>query len=638
MNVQAPRARYTGKSYGPVAPLFDDTEANLIKPEWHSAEHAVRSLKIAPSTWDPEAMTVEVIAATETPVARRDAQGAFAERLTMDTLDIKRAVDLPVYDSHRGGSTRDVVGIVQSLRVENDRLVATLRLSSADDATPVVQRVAEGTVTGVSVGYTVIGWQETRDGALRVKSPNKWTLKEISLTPNPADPNSRVRTEIALDGPARSSGILHNRAALKGEKMTDTTTLAPEDAERTRRVEIRTLVRSAGLGAEIADDLIDQEATVDTAKAAVFDHMQTRTAPVIRTTAPANDDPQVIVRRQSDAVATRMAGGECPDDSRQYLGDSMLDMARSALSRAGISHRGISADETFQRAAHGTSDFPLVVSNAMGKVALQSYQAASSPLKSLCRQRTLSNFKTSTSIRLGEMGRLEEIDEHGEITHTSRAENGETMSLKTYARGLTVSRQLLIDDDLNLLGDTTAAFGEAAAQTEADILVDLLTSNPNLSDGTAVFDASRGNLAGAGADPSITTLDAARKAMRGFTGLDGKSLINVMPKYLLVGPELETQAEALLASIYAATIGDVNPFASKLTLLVEPRIADDRWFIFADPARLAAMQFAYLSSAQGVQIQRTEAWDTLGLKFRAFLDFGAGWLDWRGAYLNNGAS
>jgi len=32
-----------------------------------------------------------------------------------------------------------------------------------------------------------------------------------------------------------------------------------------------------------------------------------------------------------------------------------------------------------------------------------------------------------------------------------------------------------------------------------------------------------------------------------------------------------------------------------------------------------------------VQIQRVEAWDMLGLKFRAFLDFGAGWLDWRPA-------
>ncbi|SLN77518.1 hypothetical protein [Roseisalinus antarcticus] len=62
----------------------------------------------------------------------------------------------------------------------------------------------------------------------------------------------------------------------------------------------------------------------------------------------------------------------------------------------------------------------------MRESALASYRAAESPLKRLGRQRSLSNFKTAKSIRLGEMGRLEELGESGEITHTSRAENGET--------------------------------------------------------------------------------------------------------------------------------------------------------------------------------------------------------------------
>ena len=214
------------------------------------------------------------------------------------------------------------------------------------------------------------------------------------------------------------------------------------------------------------------------------------------------------------------------------------------------------------------------------------------------------------------------------------------MKLATYARGLSVSRQLMIDDDLGMLGDMTAAFGEAAAQTEADILVDLITSNPNLSDGTAVFDASRGNLASSGVALGGAgiqdELDAARKAMRTTKGLDGKTLINVTPKYLLVGPDSESDAERLLSSIYPATTTDVNVYASKLTLLVEPRLEGPAWYIFADPSRLAAFQYGYLSSAQGVQIQRSEAWNTLGMKFRAWLDFGAGWLESRAAYLNEG--
>ncbi|MDP2079900.1 MAG: Mu-like prophage major head subunit gpT family protein [Pseudotabrizicola sp.] len=411
-----------------------------------------------------------------------------------------------------------------------------------------------------------------------------------------------------------------------------------DETESTRRAEIRGLVHTAGLAPEIADQLIDAGSDLTRAKAEIFDHVATTraAAPIIRThTTGGNDDPATITRRQSDAMAVRMAGGTVADDVRPYMQKSMLDVARACLTRSGQSVRGLSADELLQRAAHTTSDFPLVVSNAMNKVALATYQAAASPLKSLARQRTLPNFKDSTSIRLGEVGRLEPLNEAGEITATSRAENGESFRLSTYARALNVSRELLINGDLGLLGDMTRAFAEAAAATEADIMVDLLTSNPNLSDGVAVFHASRGNI-GTGAGLTIGSVDSARKAMRAVKGLDGKTLVAVQPKYLLVGPELETEAEAFLTALYAATTADVNPFTGKLSLLVEPRITDDRWMIFADPARLPCLQYGYLASAQGVQIQRSEAWDTLGMKFRAWLDFGAAFSDFRGVYLNPG--
>ncbi len=503
---------------------------------------------------------------------------------------------------------RDLLGRVLSTRVEGQQVIAKLQLSTASDTDPIAQRMADGSLTGVSIGYHVAGWSvSSGQNGTRQKTPTAWTLTEVTLTTNPADPHARVRQLEALGATARLSETAPtNRAANPSPGSQNGSPNMPDpvietnpqqDAERTRRSEIRTLVRSAGLPAETAD-LIDQDSTVDQAKAAVWDATQTRTAPVIRTHTAQNDDPAVITRRMSDAVAVRMAGGECPDDARQYMGDSLLDMARDTLTRSGVSVRGLAADEVFTSAEHGTSDFPLVVSNAMGKVAADSYKAAETVLKQLGRQRVLRDFKPSTSIRVGEMGRLEEIAGSGEIKATSRAENGESMSLKTFARAINVSRNLLINDDLNLLGDMIAAFGEAAAQTEADEMVALLTSNPNLSDGTPVFDASRGNLAGTGAAPSTGELDMVRKAMRATKGTDGKTLISVTPKFLLVGPELEGQTERLLSSIYAASTADVNAWAGKLSMLVEPRLTGNQWFVFADPARVASMVYGYLASAQ----------------------------------------
>ncbi len=570
---------------------------------------------MAPASFDPEARTVEATIATTAPVTRRDARGTFAEVLDFTTLDLTNMAGLPVLDSHSRASVLHTMGTVDSVRVEGDKLIAKLRLSAADDVTPVLQRIADGTLRGCSIGYRVTRWTENQSGGTRTRRPAEWALTEVTLTSNPADPAATLR---------------HKKEAGMADDVIETT--PADDAEKTRRTEIRSLVRSAGLEPQIADDLIDAGADLTRAKAEIFDAQQNRqrSAPIIRSHAPANDDPAVITRRQTDAVAYRMAGGELPDDARQYVNMSLREMAVESLSREGVSTRGMSADEVFTRAAHTSSDFPLVVSNAANKVALDTYKAAESPLKTLCRQRTLPNFKESNAIRLGDMGRLEPLSEDGEIKATSRAETGESMRLKTFARGLTVTRELLINDDLGMLGDMTAALGEAAAQTEADELVKLLTGNPNMSDGTPVFDASRGNVGTAGA-PSVTALTDTRKTMRTRKGMDGKTIIAVAPRYLLVSAALETEAEKVLASIQPNKADDVNPFGGKLSLLVEPRLPDDFWYVFADPARLAAMQYAYLSAAQGVHIQRTEAWDTLGLKFRAFLDFGAGWLDWRPA-------
>ncbi len=103
---------------------------------------------------------------------------------------------------------------------------------------------------------------------------------------------------------------------------------------------------------------------------------------------------------------------------------------------------------------------------------------------------------------------------------------------------------------------------------------------------------------------------------------------------MVVGREQETTAEQVLASIYAATVADTNPFTGKLSLLVEPRITDESFYLFADPAVLPVLEYAYLSSAQGPQMASREGWDVLGLEMRVVLDFGCGAVDFRGAYRN----
>ena len=552
-----------------------------------------------------DALTITAIVATATPVMRRDGKGIFAEVLDPAGVDLT-GLDLPLLDSHDRSTAKAVLGRATNFRREGDSIVADLTFSTAADVAPIAARVRDGSLTHFSVGYTVRQWAEMGGAGQRTKRAAAWTLNEVSLVSIPADPNARKRSMPKdLQPDDRAALIDRLRAAFN----------LPDDWA----------TRAADVGEELTDD----ELRADAREAAQAQRAARKPA-MIRTHGAA-DDPAQIITRQADAVAFRMAGGDLPAASREFVNMSLMDLARDSLTRAGVSCRGMSADEVLQRAAHTTSDFPLVVSNAANKVALDAYKAAETPLKALSRQRTLSDFKASNSIRMGGMGRLEPLTESGEFTATSRAERGESMQLATFGRRFDLSRPLMINDDLNLLGDTVAALGQAAAQTEADLMVDLITGNPNLSDNVAVFHASRDNLI-AGAALDVAGIAAARQVMRSRTDLDGKTLISATPRFLLVGPALETEAEKVLAAIYAAQVADVNPFTGKLQLLVEPRLGESLdWFLFADPARLPCLAHAYLSGAQGVQIQRQEAWNTLGLSFRAFLDFGAAWQDWRGA-------
>ncbi|PYF11019.1 HK97 family phage prohead protease [Rhodobacter viridis] len=572
--------------------------------------------RTAPRVGDMEEdRTFRAVIATNTPVTRKDSKGPFLEVLDPAGLQFDAATDLPLLTDHRA-SARETVGRAFGIAVDGSAVTASLRLGMATDIEPLFERVRDGVLRHVSAGYQVLEWAESfdPDTRQRTKTATRWRLLEVSLTPIPADHRA----------------IIQRRSATM-----------PLDTE-TRPDFVEAIRSACGLTEEWAEGMAATDLDEDAIRAAAREELLKRQAPRIRVTR-SHDDPAQVQTRAADALAFRMAGGELPAAAREFVGMSLLDHAREALARAGVSVRGMTQDEILQRSAMGTSDFPSLVSNAMNKVAAQAYQAAESPLKALARQRVLPNFKESTAIRLGEMGRLEEMTEHGEFKHTSRAEAGESMSLKTFGRAINVSRKLLIDDDLGLLGDMTAAMGQAAAQTEAEELVKLLTGNPKLSDAKAVFHATRGNLVTGSntdlrdIDAAISALLAARQAMRTVKGLDGKTILAVKPKYLVVGPELEAGAERALTAIYAATSGDVNPMAGKLEIVVEPRITGLGWYVLADPASVPSLQYGYLASAQGVQIQRQEAWDTLGLKYRAWLDFGCGWLDWRGAYHGTGA-
>ena len=580
-----------------------------------------RRLSLAPTSFNRAAGTVQATISTGASVQR----SGFVERLavTPDAVDV--APHLPVLDAHRQGSIADVLGRVVDVTFSGGTMAATLRVSSP----AALDAIERGDLSGVSIGYRVATWSDVRAGGVLTRTATKWSLLEVSLVPLPADAGATLRSEPTMSETTNVETTPEQPAAV-------------ERADLNRS--IRSVATATALGATWADQQIDAGATVEQARAAALDELIRRGGGTIRTQRAEigtdHTDPAAIVTRMGEALTARMAPSIKPSDAaRPYMNLSMVDMARQLLQARGERVQFMSRETVIERAMgmHTTSDFPNLLTGSGNRVLSAAYEAAPNPLKLIARQTTLPDFRAKSVLRLGEFGQLLPVTEHGEIKATTRAETKEGYSLTTFARLFSISRQAFINDDLGAFADWNAAMGRAASETEAQQLAALLITNPVMQqDGKRLFSTDHGNL-GTGGNPDVDGLTNARTAMRTQVGVDGKTPINASPKYLVVSPSLETRAEQFLATIAAATAATSNPFSGQLTLLVEPRLPTGAWYVFADPATLTVLEYAYLTSAPGPQLASREGWDVLGMEFRCVLDFGCGAIDWRGAYKNPAA-
>ncbi len=576
----------------------------------------IRAVTPRPSTLDPNLRTVEAIVSTGAPAPR----AGYVERLEMTGADLSRLVGGPVLDGHRSGSTRDQLGVIEAAELRPEGLWVRIKFRSNEAAQAVLSDIGDGTLRGLSIGYSVQQWRDGQEGNRRVRTAVKWTPVEVSVVPIPADAGAHFR----------------NGDSTMPEDTTQTAT--PPAGTQTRAEtnrEIRSIGQLAGLPADWINAQIDAEATVEQARAAAFEQMATRQAETRTRSARSeiladHTDPAVIATRAGEALFARShPDHQLSEPARAHAGLTIPDMARESLRRAGISTSGMATDTLITRALHTTSDFPLILGDAVNRELRRSYQAPVSGARLLARQTTARDFRAKRRAILGEAPELEKVLEGGEFRHGTIDEAAETYAVATFGKIIGISRQALVNDDLGAFTTVPAAMGTAALNFEAAQLVAKIEDNPIMSDGIAVFDeAGHGNdLPTNGA--IATALSTLRTSMRRKTGLSG-ALIDVAPRYVLAPPELETDMQQALADIQATSTEDYNPF-SKLTLVIEPRLTSQTlWYLVADPATVDGLEYAYLEGAPGPQIETRAGFEVDGTQIKVRLDFGCGWVDHRG--------
>jgi len=408
----------------------------------------LRAANMRPATFNAEARTIEAIVSTGAAVARP----GFTEVLDLRGVDLARLVGAPVLDGHRRDTTRDQLGVIEAARMTPEGLLVVIRFRCSTPAQAVMTDVANGTLRGLSIGYTIEQTREAKDGTKRVRTATKWTPIEVSIVPVPADPGAYFRN---------------------GEVTMPTTELDVQVQTRAEmNTEIRSIAELAGLDRAWTDGQIDAEATPESARELAFAAMaqrqaQTRTRATAQITFDHND-PAVFASRVGEAIHARMnPAHELSAPARQYANMRLPDVVREVMKRHGQPVQGVSDAQVFTRAGSMvTGDLAGILGDSAGRSLRTAYDAAPSGLRPAARQTQYPNFKVQTKYMLGDAPALRRVLEGGEYPMGSVAESANTNSLATFGNIIPYTRQMWINDDLGALADFSRRMGVASREFE----------------------------------------------------------------------------------------------------------------------------------------------------------------------------
>jgi phage head maturation protease/phage major head subunit gpT-like protein len=571
----------------------------------------------------------------------------------------------PVLDAHNQFSNDSVIGVVESASFQDGRGVAVLRFAEGDAAADRVwNKIAQGVLRNVSVGLNIYAMRETteKDAKVRSFTAVDWEPLEISVVPVGADPGARIRMaatmaeeiEVTLAGDAQP--VTAEETVM--QKETADVTASAQNAERKRQAEIREKARpfAARLGEAFIDDLAASDVTPEQAGLRILERLAASGGGEEIRSARASvtvDEREKMREAMSLALHHRAdPSREAPDGAREFCAMSLLEMAKHCLragrapgvdrmDRARIASAALGLETAAFAGAHSTGDFPYILANVANKTLLSGYAYANPTYRAWTRMTTAPDFKTISRVRLGEFPSLPKVKEGGVIEFGTMSESREQYALATYGRRFAVTRQALINDDLSAFQQLLPQAGAQVARLENRTVYAVLTANAAMGDGVALFHAQHGNLAGAGSAISITSLSAGRATMKKQTGVDGETLLNITPRFLIVPAQQQTVAQQHTdaTGILVNTQASMNPFAGALTVIADAEIdsaSGTAWYLAADPI-MGTVEYCFLEGNAGPRMESRTGFEVEGIEFKVAHDFAAKAVDWRGLYKNPGA-
>lgn len=459
-------------------------------------------------------------------------------------------------------------------------------------------------------------------------APTPITPKENLTMPDPTAPVAAA--------PAPAAPVL-NHAQIAAAALA---------ADKTRRTDIgaafakfSTVAGVTELQAACADD---HGCSAEQAGIKLLAHLAQGAGPVAGTHIVTVEDSRDKFR--AGAAASIMARGKLSKDepNNNYRGFTLLDIARESLVHAGVKTTGMDKMGLIAAAfTHTGSDFPLLLANVANKAMLKGYEEAEETFQLWTAKGTLTDFKPGKRVDLNMFPALAQVQDGGEYTYATIGERGETVQLATYGKMFSITRQGIINDDIDAFSKIPQRMGRAAIRTIGDLVYAILTGNPPMSDGVPLFHADHKNLLAAAA---IST--AGVDAMRVGMGLQkqGQSTLGIRMTHLLVPLALEGTASVVRDSEYevgAASKNNTTPNSVRNTfdVISEARLdanSSTTWYGTANAALHDTVEVSYLDGNEAPTLEQQNGWHVDGVEFKVRIDAGVKALDYRTMVKNPG--
>ncbi|HIE2325307.1 TPA: ClpP-like prohead protease/major capsid protein fusion protein [Pseudomonas aeruginosa] len=427
-------------------------------------------------------------------------------------------------------------------------------------------------------------------------------------------------------------------------------------AENTRREGIRAVFQpfAASHGEMLNEVLLDSSVTIEQAQAKLLASLASGATPSAGPSGSQGANSHVyagngnLVGDSVRASVMARAGLEEQQSDNRYNFMSLRELARASLVDRGI---GVASYSPMQMVGlaftHTTSDFGTILIDVANRSMLAGWDEAEETFQLWTKKGMLSDFKTVHRVGLGEFPSLRQVREGAEYKYVTVGSRSQPIALATYGEIFSITRQAIINDDMNLLTDIPRKMGMAAKATIGDLVYAILTSNPVLSDGKALFHADHKNLqAGASSALSIESLSKAKTQMATQkTEVEGGKprTLNIRPAFVLTPVALEDKAKQIIrsASVPGAesNSGIENPIRNFAEVIGEPRLDDDSATAYYLAARQGSdtIEVAYLDGNELPYMEQQQGFTVDGVATKVRIDAGVAPLDFRGLQKSNGA-